>query len=258
MATTITQDLVAALTGRDPKVPQWTDIDPSAVQQETLRGNLATFEGAKQFASSFNDFMREQVAKGLREQVPGYVDLSSTLASNLAAQLRGELTSSDAAAEQRSSVARALGLGLGGSPAGAAFTARNLGLRQYQVQQNAQAQVPGYLNTMAGLTRAPAFDFSSLFLTAPQRWQMNYTNQVNRMNQQWLKEQIDSQPNKIGMAFARQLDEDVEMGKQLAVSYYGGGMGGMGGMGGGGGGGWSGGGGIRTGPGGAQGGWGGT
>ncbi len=233
MATTITSDLVAALTGKDPKVPMWNDIDPSAVQLETLQGNAATFAGAKELATGYNDFMREQVAKSLREGVPGYADLSSTMAKNLAAQLRGELTSSDLAATQRAGAAGALGQGIGGSPAGAAYSARNLGFRQYQVQQNAQAQAPGYMSTMAGLTRSPMFDFSSLFLNPGQRWQMNYTNQVNRMNQQWLKSQIDSQPNKIAMAFARQLDNDVEMGKQLAVSYFGGGMGG--GMGGGGG-----------------------
>lgn len=229
MATTITSDLVAALTGSDPKVPKWNDIDPDVIQRETYLGNAATFEGAKQFAGDYNAFMRSEVAKSLRANVPGYDTLTGTMAQNLAAQLRGELTSSDLAATQRSSAARALGQGIAGSPAGAAFSARNLGLRQYDVQQRAQAQTPGYLTAMADVTKSPTFDFSNLFLSAGQRWQMSYANQVNRMNQQWLQNQIDAQPDAIAMAFARQLDNDIEMGKQMATSYFGGGMGGGGG-----------------------------
>lgn len=184
-------DLISPTKYSVPDAPQ---VDITGEQLATQAGNAATFDAAKGLAGSYNDFMRQQVAKSLQAGVPGYADLSSTLASNLAAQLRGELTSSDAAATQRSSAAAALGQGIAGSPAGAAFSARNLGLRQYQVQQGAQAQTPGYLNTMAGLTRAPMYDFSNVFMSPMQRINVSQWNKTNQFNVQSLKNQMAVQP----------------------------------------------------------------
>lgn len=187
-------------------------IDITQEQIDTAKGNEATFDAAKGLATSYNDFMRDQVAKSLKEGVPGYSDLTGTLASNLAAQLRGELTGSDLAATQRSSAAAALGQGIGGSPAGAAFSARNLGLRQYQVQQNAQAQTPGYLQTMAGLTKAPMFDFSSVFMSPQQRIGVSQWNKTSQWNVQNLKSQMDAQPEPWMRAMAGLGDSAMNLG----------------------------------------------
>ncbi len=185
-------DLITPTKYRVADAPQ---IDVSAEQLAAVEGNEATFDAAKGLAEGFNEFMRGEVAKSLKAGVPGYADLTSTLAQNLGAQLRGELTASDLAATQRSSAARALGQGIAGSPAGAAFSARNLGLRQYDVQQRAQAQTPGYLSTMAGVTRAPMFDFSSVFMTAGQRIGVSQWNKTNAWNVQNMRNQMAVQPD---------------------------------------------------------------
>lgn len=249
MATTFFEDILK----EKPKVPTWQDIDPSKIQLDTLTGNAATFDAAKALASQYNDFAAKEMEKRLAQTQPYFAGLESQTADLFSQKLKGQLSLSDAAASQRSSAANALGLGIAGSPAGGALTLRDLGLKQYQVQSDAMAQLPSFLGSMAQIKRAPMFDIASMFLNPAQRWQMAFQNQENKWNQQWLSNQIDAMPSGLAWAFAKQGDEDITLAKQAAVGMFGGGMG----MGGGGGGGW-GGGGIASGPGGAAGGWGGV
>ena len=185
-------DLITPTKYNIPDAPQLNLDEEMAANNKT---NAASFEGAKTLATNFNDFMRAQVDKSLKAGIPGYADISSTLAKNLASQLRGELTPSQAAATQRSSAARALGLGLGGSPAGAGLQLRDLGLTQYGVQQTAQSQVPGYLSSMRSLTAAPMFDFANVFLTPQQRLATSMWNKENQWNVQNMKNQMKVQPD---------------------------------------------------------------
>ena len=208
-------DLITPTSYSVPSAPQ---IDTTQEQLDTQTGNLASFNAAKGLASSYNDFMQAQVAKQL-QAVPGFTDLSSTMAKNLAAQLRGEISTSDAAASQRSSAARALGLGIGGSQSGAALTARNLGLTQYQVQQNAQAQTPGYLTSMSNLTRAPMYDFSNVFLSPMQRISVSQWNKTNQWNVQNLRNQMAVQPAPWERALAGLGDSSMNLGGILGSAY---------------------------------------
>lgn len=209
------------------RVPDAPTIDINAELTANNAANYTSFQQSKALATDYNDFMRQQVAQSLKD-IPGYADLSTTLAKNLAAQLRGELSTSDAANVQRSSAAQALGLGIAGSPAGAALTLRNLGLSQYQVQQAAQSQVPGYLQGMRNLTAAPQFDFSSVFLSPAQRIQTSMWNKQNQFNVQNLRNQMAVQPEPWQKALAGFGDSLLTAAASYAT------MGGFGGFGGGG------------------------
>lgn len=176
------------------KVPDAVTVDPGSEQLANTQANAAAFAGAKKLASDYNDYMQQEVSRRLKQTMPEFEGLQSQAAANLAAGLRGELSASDAAASQRSSAARALGLGIGGSGAGAALTARDLGLKQYQLQQQAQSQLPGYLSTIAGITKAPLFDFSNTFLTPAQRIEIAFKNKTNQWNVQNLRNQMAVQP----------------------------------------------------------------
>lgn len=210
-------------------VPDAPQLDITQNQLDTTAGNAASFEAAKKLASDYNDFFRQQVSKSLESGVPGFKSISEQLSKNLQAQLGGELSLSDAAASQRSSAARALGLGIGGSQAGAALTARDLGLSQFQIQQNAQAQAPGYLSTMANLTRAPMYDFSNVFLSPMQRAQLSWQNMSTKWNVQNLQNQMAVQPEPWQKALAGFGDSLLTAAASYAT------MGGFGGIGGGGG-----------------------
>lgn len=201
-------------------IPDAPQLDITQTQLDTQSGNMASFEAAKKLATDYNDFMRQQIAKSLEAGIPGYKSISDQLAKNFQAQLGGELSLSDAAESQRSSAARALGLGIGGSQAGAALTTRDLGLRQFQIQQNAQAQAPGYLSTMANLTRAPMYDFSNVFLSPMQRAQLSWQNMTAKWNVQNMQNQMKVQPEPWMKALAAFGDTVAN----AAASYYTGGM----------------------------------
>lgn len=175
-------------------VPEAPQLDITGEQLANVQANAASFAGAKDLAAQYNDFMASQVAKQIRQSMPEFEGLQSQVSKNLAAQLRGEISTSDLAASQRSSAARSLGLGLGGSPAGAAMTARDLGLTQLGIQQQAQAQTPAWMQSIVGMKRAPMFDFSSVFLTPAQRLNLSWQNKASAWNVQNLKNQLEAQP----------------------------------------------------------------
>lgn len=217
-------------------MPDYTAVDPSQIQLDTQAGNAASFQAAKGLATDYNAFMRQQQQQALEQGIPGYSNIAKQLSGNFQSQLKGELSSSDLAATQRNSAAKALGLGVAGSPFGAALTARDIGLRQYQVQQNAQAQAPGYLQTMRGLTAAPMYDFSNVFLSPQQRVQYAFQNNANQWQVANAKAQMAAQPEPWMKALAGFGDSILTGAASYATM---GGFGGFGGgsMGGGGGGG---------------------
>lgn len=180
------------------KVPPAPVVSPDQAQMETVAGNTAAFAGAKELAQNFNDFMAQQQAKQLATSMPWLKGLETQGAQTIADRLAGKLSTSDVAASQRSSVARALGMGtnVGGT------TLRDLGLTQYQAQSSGLAALPGFTQSSAAIHRTPLFDFSNVFLSPQQRWQMNYQNATNSWNVQNLKNQMAAQPAPWMKAFA--------------------------------------------------------
>lgn len=176
-------------------VPAAPQVDAGLEQKNAVQGNLATFDVAKELASKYNDFMAQQVSQRLATNQPYFAGLEKQIAGNYASQLGGQLSMSDAAASQRSSMGKALGLGIGGSPAGGALALRNLGLTQYGVQQQAQAGAAGFMGQMAQIKQAPMFDFSNVFLSPAQRIQTAQWNATNQWNVQNLQNQMKVQPD---------------------------------------------------------------
>lgn len=172
-------------------VPNAPYVDPGAAQLDTIAGNTSAFAGAKDLAASYNDFMAQQQAKQLKTSMPWLQGLETQGAQTIADRLAGKLSTSDAAAAQRSSAARALGLGTNVG----ATTLRDLGLTQYQAQSSGLAALPGFAQSSAAIHRTPLFDFSNVFLNPAQRWQMNYQNATNQWNVQNLKAQMAAQPD---------------------------------------------------------------
>lgn len=198
------------------KVPEAATVDLKSEQLANVDANAATFDAAKGLAAQYNDFMQQQVSNRLKQTMPEFAGLEAQASANYAAQLRGELTTSDAAASQRSSAAQALRLGTFNSPAGGALQLRNLGLRQAQVQQQAQAQLPNYLSAITGIQKAPLFDFSNAFLTAGQRVEYQFKNATNRFNVQNLRNQMAAQPPAWQKALAGFGDSILD----AVASYY--------------------------------------
>lgn len=188
------------------KIPQAPTVDITGEQTANAQANLASFSAAKDLANQYNDFMAQSVEKRLKSSMPYLAGLESQAADVYSKQLRGELSLSDQAASQRRSAARGLGLGISGSPAGSALTLRDLGLTQYGVQQGAQASMPGFAATMAGIHKAPMFDFSNVFMSPQERISAQFRNKENTWNVQNLKNQMAAQPEPWMRALAGQGD----------------------------------------------------
>ncbi len=180
------------------KVPPAVNVDPTQNQLDTVSGNSASFASAKDLAQQFNDFQAQQVASRLKASFPQFQGLQDKGAQVIADRLSGKLSTSDAAAVQRSSAAKALGAGT--SVAGT--TLRDLGISQYQAESQGLSELPAFTSTVLGAKAAPMFDFSSVFLSPQQRWQQSYTNSTNAWNVQNLKNQMSAQPAPWMKAFA--------------------------------------------------------
>lgn len=171
-------------------VPTAPTVDLTGEQKANAESNTASFKAAKELAQQFNDFMSQQVQARLKQNMPYMQGLEDQAAANYAKQLRGEISDSDAASAQRRSAARALGSGMNVG----ALTARDLGLTQFQVQNQAQQGVTGFLGGMAQLKNAPLFDFSNIFMSPSQRIGYQFQNKENDWKVQNMKNQMAVQP----------------------------------------------------------------
>jgi len=202
-------------------IPPSQAVDTGLEQLANDRGNTASFGATTGLASSYNDFQQQQMANQLRKSMPEFDSLEAQASANYGRQLQGLLSDSDAAASQRSSAAVNLGRGTAGSPAGAAYTLRQLGLSQFQVQTQAQQQLPGYLSAISGIKKAPLFDFSNSFVSADQRIAASFKNNENAWNVANLKAQMKAQPSPFAKAATGLADETTSMasGETVMKSY---------------------------------------
>jgi hypothetical protein len=176
------------------KVPTAATVDVNAEQVANAQSNTSAFQAVQGLAAQYNTFQQQQVLNQLNQSNPAFAGLEAQANSNYAKQLRGELSLSDESSRLRSSAAGNLGRGTAGSPAGVATTLRDLGLERYAVQTNAQQNLPGYMTAIAGIKKAPLFDFGGTFMSASDRIASTWKNQENMWNVQNLKNQMKAQP----------------------------------------------------------------
>jgi hypothetical protein len=193
-------------------MPDAPVVDVTKEQQNAVQGNLASFDVAKELAQKYNDFMAQQMQDRLAKTQPYLAGLENQIAGNYASQLRGEISTSDAAASQRGSMAKALGLGLGGSQAGGALALRNLGLTQYGVQQQAQQGAVNFMGSMKNIKQTPMFDFSNVFMSSADRVSAQFRNSENAWNVQNQQNQMAAQPEPWMKAFAGLGDTALNVG----------------------------------------------
>ncbi len=186
MAFSIFSDLIQPTKYEVPNAPQ---LDATQNQLETTQGNAATFAAAKELASQYDDFMAQQFKKAF----PQFQGLQESGGDAIAKMLRGELSTGDVAASQRSSAARALGLGTSGSDFGKGLSIYDLGRTQQQQVSQGLAALPGYTAAVQGTKRL--FDPSTMFLNPVQRFQQSMINQQNQWNVSNLRNQMAVQPS---------------------------------------------------------------
>ncbi|NBS69236.1 hypothetical protein EBT31_10040 [bacterium] len=173
-ASSIAGGLLSA--GSKPKIPAFKPIDFQAEQQQAIQQNLAALQPSADLAKKTTEIEQSQLENQLRRAIPGYDQLVQQASKNIGTALKGELSPEIQAQIQRSTAGRALAGGYGGTAAGRALTARDLGLTSMQLQNQGLAQAQNFIAQQRTMGMVQPFSVSSMFITPAQR--------VNALQQQ--------------------------------------------------------------------------
>lgn len=186
--------------GRKPNIPGLPNIDPAAIQQQTIAGNAAALPGAEALAGNANEFSLDQLAKALNFYSPGsFGKLSSTIAS----QLSGQLDPEDTQALIRSSTAAGYGKGFnfGQGGIGRNLVLRDLGLGVEQQRQR------GMQNLLGLYAAGPKpMDPTSMFFTPGQRLNFAVEDRQAHFQRDLLAEQVAAAPDPATAALGKEID----------------------------------------------------
>lgn len=103
-------------------------VDVGAAYGDTLKAIDANQAGAERTATATNKYNQSEMDRLLNQSIPGWSDIQAKRAGAASSFLSGSLPPDVEAAVRRSSAARALEGGYGGSPAARNLEARDLGL----------------------------------------------------------------------------------------------------------------------------------
>lgn len=137
----------------------------SDITKTVAGANLAALPTLEDIAGQVNTFNLGQRQNALQTSIPGWQNLTNTESSVLSDRLQGKLPVGDAALAGAVSAARAASGGYAGSGAGLNLSARDLGLLETNVQEQAIKDVPTYLSHIGSLAMPPEFDMTHGFIS---------------------------------------------------------------------------------------------
>ena len=118
------------------------------IQQGDIYGEVAQNQGAAEgIESRRNAFAREQLRQMLNETIPGYEEGQAQRTKTAQSLMRGEIPADVQEMIQRSTAARAVTGGYGGSPSGRNLVARDLGRTSLDLMNLGQQQFAGILGS---------------------------------------------------------------------------------------------------------------
>lgn len=199
--------------GRKPKVPEVSKINVGELQKQTALDNIAALDSANTLATQYNLFNADQT-KALSERLfPGLLKQAT---ANTAANLRGELSPELRSQVRNEAAATSLGLGLGGSQ----FQVGLTGGRFLKTAEQLQQQGLQNFQTLQGMAPKP-FDMSTMFFSAPQRYAMQYQENADQWNRNWLKAQVRAAPDPFAHAMTQAFINDEQQMMELVSSFGG-------------------------------------
>lgn len=204
------------------------DIDFGKSQEQAIASNLANAPAAEQLSDRTSMFNVATLKKMLESFQPGYGSMAQGVSENITAGLKGELAPEDVSAMMARTASKAVGGGYGGSGAMRNLKARDLGLTQYQVTQQALNSAQRWMAQSAA-TASPAFMSSaSMFISPAQRAQMELSQRGQNIAQaeaSWRAATMEAQST------AEWQNRWPQYLSSLSGSLMGAGMMGLGGMG---------------------------
>ena len=219
------------------KAPPAPKVNAGEEAGKAIAANIENLPQAKTLAEQVNAFNQEQLMSTLKQFAPYAQETAKAQSKNILEQAQGKIPKDVADQIYRSTAARSLAGGTGGSQFAGNLTARDLGLTSLQLMNQSIANSNVYLSGVRQNLMAPNFDVASMFISPSQQISVQQWNETNRFNRDYLASQLRASQS-AATAFGNSMQQ---MGTGLTGASMGalGGMmgGGMGGMGGGGGGG---------------------
>lgn len=211
------------LRGKDPNslvVPPAPNVDPSAQQINAATGNLAVLPKAEELAGATNEATARQFLAMMEKLIPGFANISKTIAGNIGSMVRGELPKDVEALIGRKAAEKGIVRGTGGSQFDDYGQLRDLGLTSLEMTDRGLNSAQRWMSS-----QPQPFNVTSMFLNPAQRIATEQWNEVNRFNAQFMRNQISMLPSNEDMAYAQILDYVAT----FATTAAGAGMGGIGG-----------------------------
>lgn len=146
------------------------------IQQGDIYGEISKNQGAAEnIETRRNEFNRAELRKMLGESIPGYEEGQAQRSQNALSLMRGEIPADVQEMIQRSSAARAVTGGYGGSPAGRNLVARDLGRTSLDMMNLGQQQFAGILGT------TPRAEMANYMLTPSQIMALRSQERTQKM-----------------------------------------------------------------------------
>lgn len=160
---------LGSLLQKKPEIPAYVPVDPAAEAAKATAGNTANLQGAENLASSVDSFNQGQMLAELRKAIPGYDSIASSAGSDIASFLKGQIPQDVSDLVNRSTAARAVSGGFGGTGLANNLTARDLGTTSVGLIGQGLDAASRWLQSQKNLTMPQNFDVSSMFISPAQQ-----------------------------------------------------------------------------------------
>lgn len=216
--------------GDKPVVPYFVPTDTGRSQKTAIGNNLGSFDMSSRLASKTNAFNQEEAQKAFNEFTGGQgAGMFSKANENIDDYLSGIVPDDVSSAINRSSAAKALGGGFGGSQMHGDLTARDLGLTSLDLQKFGVQALPGIISSQQSSRGARMMDPSSMFVTPTQQLGIDERYNDSLFDRNWMANQVEAMPDPTSVAYAQGISSDIGGVTSALGSMYGGGGGGGGG-----------------------------
>ncbi len=185
--------LFGGLLAGEATLPTLNTIDVGTEQQKAIANNQAALPAAEALATGYNAFNQGQIETMLAKAIPGYADIKAQTSSNIEAMLKGEVPTSDAAAQQLKSVSQAFNLGTTSSSATGSLVARDLGLSQLSLMDKGLSSAESWMSTMNQIEGQGMFNVSSMFVTPQQQLASDTSERNVAYEAQYMQNMMDWQ-----------------------------------------------------------------
>lgn len=204
------------LRGKSPNelvVPEDPHVDPSEQQILAAKGNLAVLPLSEQLAQATNDAQARQFVNMMEKLIPGFSEISKTIAGNIGSMVSGHLPKDVEQRIGRWSAERGISRGTGGSQFDDYGAVRDLGLTSLEMTDRGLNSAQRWMGS-----QPKPFNVTAMFLSPTERIATEQWNEVNRFNAQFMRNQISMLPSNSDTAWAQVLDYIADFAT-IAASY---------------------------------------